>query len=126
MPRVLIADPDPASSNAILLWLVHRLGVEEILQVADGNCLLEQLVTGQVDAVLMDGALPNRPDPEFFQAYRTTRPNLVLVLLSEKAELSALAEEYAATFVHKALPPSDFLEALQPLLGSNPIARSTD
>jgi DNA-binding NarL/FixJ family response regulator len=118
MPRVLIADSDPTSRNAINLWLIHKMGIEGITEVYEGDCLLERLSQGETDVVLMDWSLPGRPDAERFRKIRETHPDLVLVLLSEKAEVAAEAEDYAATFIHKSIAPAELLAALQPLFES--------
>jgi DNA-binding NarL/FixJ family response regulator len=115
MPRVLIADSDPTSSNAIYLWLVHKMGIVDIALVGEGKCLLDRLNQGETDVVLMDWSLPGRPDAERFREFRQSRPDLILVLLSEKAEIAAEAEDYGATFILKAIPPADVMAALQPL-----------
>lgn len=115
MPRVLIADPDSSSSNAIYLWLVHRMGIEDIAQVSSGEYLLARLREGKTDVVLMDWSLPDRPAAESFHELREIRPDLILVVLSEKAEAATEAEAYRATFIHKSIPPADFMAALQPL-----------
>ena len=116
MKAVLIADPNPASSNAIFLWLAHKLGVKEIRQVSSGGCLAKQLEKAGAGIVLMDWSLPERPGPDFFQKIKEAEPAFELVILSEKAEVSNLAEGYPATFVHKALSPENLLAVLKPLL----------
>lgn len=121
MPRILIADSDPSSSNAICLWLVHRMGMEDVSQVQRGGCLLARLDRGDVDVVLMDWSLPDRPDAARFQEIRETRPDLVLVLLSEKAEIAPEAAAYGATFIHKAISPAEFMTAIRKLLNGRKV-----
>ncbi|HLF89524.1 MAG TPA: response regulator [Anaerolineales bacterium] len=116
MTRVIIADPDPKSRNAFFLWLVYKLGIDEIIQASDGERLMEHLKQDIPDVVLMDWSLPDRPAPEFCKKLQERHPGLRWIILSIDAEVSIQAMSYSRWFLQKGSSPEKVFLLLQELI----------
>lgn len=117
MMRVLIADPDPKSRNALFLWLTYKFGVDEIIQVSDGGRLREQLEHDIPNLILMDWSLPDRPTAEFCQEIQEKIPTLRWVILSVDADISGQVDASSWLFLQKGSPPDEVFLTLQKSLG---------
>ena len=119
MARILIADPDPSFRNALNLWLNYRFGIDETIQVSDGECLLEIMVQGvpAVDVVLMDWSLPNRSDPDVWLEIQESHPGLEWVILSVDPSVSIEAKKATRWFIQKGASLDNLSLILEEILG---------
>jgi DNA-binding NarL/FixJ family response regulator len=115
--RVIIADPDSKSRNAILLWLVYKLGIDEIIQVSNGDSLMEALEDNIPDLIMMDWSLPQRPPLEVFRKIQEESPHLQWIILSVNADTWKQAKKYTHWFLQKGLPPENLLTLVQEVIG---------
>src|SRR5215207_5287706 len=98
MIRILIADPDAAAREALILLLQRKLGT---------NCIIE---------LLLDWRLYGSPAPETCRLLRKAYPQLEIVLLSVDANDATAAKEAGAGFIHKGASPDELITTLTPLL----------
>lgn len=106
MPRVVIADPDSTSRKALILWLIYKMGIDEIVQVANGDELKEQIEETVPDIILMDWGIPNRPSLEYCQDIQQKHPKLQWVILSVDASVSETAKCCSLWFLQKGISPA--------------------
>ncbi len=116
MPRVIIADPDPPSRKALMLWLVYKMGVDEIVLVADGEELMEQIEEAIPDIILMDWDLPNRPPLEYCQDVQSKHSALQWVILSVNGAVSKEAMHLSPWFLQKGAAPEAIFSLLKKVI----------
>src|SRR5687768_4703638 len=96
-PRIALAD-DQALVRAGLRALLERQGITIVFEADDGEKLLEQLATQQVDVVLSDIRMPRLDGIEALQRLRgrgDTTPVLLLTTFDD-SELLLRATEAGA------------------------------
>jgi two-component system, NarL family, response regulator DesR len=119
MTRVLLADPDLVVRSSMALLLRHKLGVDEIIEVSDGDQLHERALAFQPDLLLLDWQLPGldfdhlrlellRPD---------ARPVVIVMSIQMENEPWALASG-ADGFINKRAPGTYVLELLRKFICS--------
>lgn len=113
MPRFMIADADPASRKAIFLWLIYKMGIDEIVEAADGNELVKQMDESQPDIILMDWGLPNRPTLKYCQEIQHKKPALKWIILSVDSSVFDEAKDYSPWFLQKGTSPEQFFLLIQ-------------
>ena len=116
MFRILIADPDSATRNALTLLLDRKLGIDCITQVKDVETLIRTLADTTPDLLLLDWRLYGSPAPETCRLLRKAFPQMKIVLLSVDASDAAPAKEVGADFIHKGASPDELIATLTPLL----------
>lgn len=113
---ILIADPDPATRQALTLLLRRRLGTEEILEIQDVETLIRTLADTSPDLLLLDWRLYGSPAPETCRLLQKAYPHLEIVLLSVDAEDAEAAKNAGAKFIHKGASPNELIAIFAPLL----------
>ena len=116
MARIIIADPDPASRNALFLWLAYKQGVEDIIQVSDGAELACALAESIPDVIMMDWALPDRPAPEFIRGIREKHPELRWIIMSVDSEIALQAAGCSDWFIRKGSSPEGMFSVIKKIL----------
>ncbi|NUM43575.1 MAG: response regulator transcription factor [Anaerolineales bacterium] len=120
MPSVIIADPDPTSRKALMLWLVYKMGVDEIVQVADGEELIKQIEIAVPDIILMDWDLPHRPPLEYCQDVQLNHSALQWVILSVNGIVSEEARCWFPWFLQKGASPEAIFSLLKKVIRTFP------
>ena len=118
MTRILIADPNSASRQALSLLLNKKLGIQDIQEAGDTETLIKTLADCPLDILLLDWRLYGAPAPETCRLLLKAYPGLKIVLLSVDAEDNLAALSAGAGFVHKGSPPGEVLAVLEPLISS--------
>ncbi len=121
MIRILIADPDASTRNALALLLQRKLGITGILKAGDVETLIRALADTPPDLLLLDWKLYGSPAPETCRLLQKAYSNLKVVLLSVDADDATIAKTAGAVFVHKGASPEELLKTLKPLLREDKI-----
>ena len=124
MIRICIADPDPATRNALILLLRRRLGTDGITEVGDVESLIRHLADAPPDLLLLDWRLYGSPAPETCILLQRAYPHLTIVLLSVDANDAEAAKRAGALFIYKGAPPEDMIATLKPLFRTESLSRS--
>ncbi len=112
--RVALAD-DQALVRAGLRALLQGLGVQVVLEAADGQALLDGLQTQPVDVVLSDIRMPGMNGIQALQHLRARgdrTPWLLLTTFDESDLLLRASEAGAQGFMLKDAAPDDLYEAI--------------
>ena len=118
MTRILIADPNSASRQALSLLLDKKLGIQDVLEAGDSETLIKTLADHPLDILLLDWRLYGAPAPETCRLLLKAYPGLKIVLLSVDADDCQAAVSAGAGFVHKGSAPLELLAVLKPLIRS--------
>ncbi|MGE3175638.1 MAG: sigma-54-dependent transcriptional regulator [Planctomycetota bacterium] len=78
MAKILIADPDPGSRESLRQLFDDR--GHEVTLADDAASAVRALADGDVDLLLCDTDLPDRPGLELLASVRADRPELVVIL----------------------------------------------
>lgn len=117
--RVALAD-DQALVRAGLRALLQGLGIEVVLEVDDGQGLLDGLVTQQVDVVLSDVRMPGVDGIAATRQLRArgdSTPLLLLTTFDESELLLQASEAGAQGFMLKDAAPEDLHDAILKVAG---------
>lgn len=117
--RVALAD-DQALVRAGLRALLQGLGIEVVLEVDDGQGLLDGLVEQQVDVVLSDVRMPGVDGITATRQLRArgdSTPLLLLTTFDESELLLQASEAGAQGFMLKDAAPEDLHEAILKIAG---------
>ena len=120
MPRILVADPDPRSREALALLLVRRMEQTAVCEARDSETLIRLLDDCPPDILLLDWHLYGAPAPETCRLLLRAFPALKIILLSLDAEDAAVARQAGASFIHKGATPTDLLKILESQLNKDP------
>lgn len=115
MPRIIIADPDPYSRNALFLWLIYKSGVDEIVKVKDGDTLGRMISELPPALVLMDWSLPGRPDASACARYRDLYGTR-WIILSVDDSVAEAARSCSPWFIRKGSSPDEILDLIRTAL----------
>ncbi|MFD0744541.1 response regulator transcription factor [Phytohabitans flavus] len=86
MARVLVAEDEPAFSDAVV-YMLEREGLSAAV-AADGHAALEQASTGEFDLVLLDLMLPGMSGLDVLRTLRRRGQDMpVLVVSARDAEI---------------------------------------
>lgn len=113
--RVALAD-DQALVRAGLRALLHDLGIAVVLEVDDGQGLLDGLATQRVDVVLSDIRMPGLDGIAALQQLRArgdTTPFLLLTTFDESDLLLQASQAGAQGFMLKDAAPEDLHDAIR-------------
>jgi CheY-like chemotaxis protein len=98
MPRILLADDEPAFRSLFELWL--RSGDFDVTVAPDGvEALVSMLRDGFPDAVVLDVRMPRLDGFELCRILRRVRPELPVVLISAEDDLAELGRMAGASAV---------------------------
>ncbi|HVW00956.1 MAG TPA: response regulator [Planctomycetaceae bacterium] len=120
---ILVIDDEPMIREAIRLALT-RSGYQ-VLTAPDGRTGVELFRQHgpQVDAVLLDLAMPEPDGAEVLTTLREIQQDVRVILSSGQAETETL-EHFGhldlAGFLHKPFRPVELIDTLDQVLGSNP------
>jgi DNA-binding NarL/FixJ family response regulator len=113
MTHILIADPNPATRNALALLLSHKLGISSVEEAVDVEALIRALSVRTYDLLLLDWRLYGAPAPETCRLLRKAYPELKIILLSVDPADQQLALEAGAAFIHKGASPDEVIASLE-------------
>lgn len=108
LPRVLVADDEPAN----ILLIAHALKDEcEIVQVASGTDVLERVILGDIDLILLDVVMPG---PDGFEICRVLKsspftagiPIIFVTALDERRDETRGLDAGAVDYITKPIHPA--------------------
>jgi DNA-binding NarL/FixJ family response regulator len=115
MTRILIADSDPRTRQALALLLERRLGIRSIGEAWDRASLEHQLALSAPDLILLDCYLPG-----LSAAATAVLPGRSagarLALMSVNADDVTTAQMLDAAFIYKGALPEEVLATLNTLI----------
>ena len=115
MTRILIADSDPRTRQALALLLERKLGIHSIVEAWDRASLEHQLAMSALDLILLDCYLPGLPTPEIASLLGCSA-GARLALMSVNADDVATAQMLNAAFIYKGALPEEVLATLNTLI----------
>ncbi len=115
MIRILIADSDPRTRQALALLLERKLGVHSAGEAWDRASLERQLAVNVPDLLLLDCYLPGLPIPEI-AALLGRSAGARLILMSVNADDITTAQMLNAAFIYKGALPEEVLATLNTLI----------
>jgi DNA-binding response OmpR family regulator len=115
MTRILIADSDPRTRQALALLLERKLGVRSPAEAWDCASLEYQLATGAPDLILLDCYLPGMTATEIAALIRHSS-GIRLALMSVNADDITTAQTLNAAFIYKGALPEEVLATLNTLI----------
>jgi DNA-binding NarL/FixJ family response regulator len=117
MTRILIADPDSRTRQALILLLERKLGAVQTGEAWDRASLERQLRALRPEALLLDCHLPGLAAAEI--STLPDRPvNGQLALMSVDADDRAAAQGLNAAFIYKGALPDEVLATLRELVSA--------
>ena len=117
MTRILIADSDPRTRQALALLLERKLGVLSVVEAWDRASLERQLVATAPDLLLLDCCLPGLPAAEI-AALLGRSAGARLAMMSVNADDVTTAERLSAAFIYKGALPEEVLATLNALIAA--------
>jgi len=115
MTRILIADSDPRTRQALALLLERRLGIHSFGEAWDRASLERQLAMSDPDLILLDCYLPGLPAAEI-AALLGRSAGARLALMSVNADDVTTAQMLNAAFIYKGALPEEVLATLNTLI----------
>jgi DNA-binding response OmpR family regulator len=115
MTRILIADPDARTRQALTLLLDRRLGAVHIAEAGDRTSLERQLAANDPDLLLLDRDLPDL-SPAEVKSFVGRSAGMRLILMSVDADDVATAAALDAAFIYKGAVPDEVLATLKALI----------
>ena len=115
MTRILIADSDPRTRQALALLLERKLGVHSADEAWDCASLEGQLAVNAPDLLLLDCYLPGLPTPKI-AALLGRSAGARLILMSVNADDITTAQMLNAAFIYKGALPEEVLATLNTLI----------
>ena len=112
MTRILIADPDFRTRQALTLLLERRLNSVCVGEVADRAALEHALVASAPDLLLLDRYLPDLSLAEM-AGLAGRLAGVRLILMSVNADDVAKARSLNAAFIYKGASPDEVLTTLK-------------
>ena len=111
--RVLLADKQSKVRFALAALLEQQAHITIVGEVQDSAGLLDQVKHYRPDLVLLDWSLPGRDAVDVLVHLHKTHPDLSIIVMSGRPEMSQLAIAAGAdAFVSKAEPPDRLLAAV--------------
>ena len=115
MTRILIADSDPRTRQALALLLERKLGIHSTGEAWDRASLECQLATSTPDLILLDCYLPGLSSAEI-TALPGRSAGTQLALMSVNADDLITAQALNAAFIYKGALPEEVLATLKSLI----------
>ena len=115
MKRILIADADPRTRQALALLLERRLGVPNAGEAWDRASLECQLAAGAPDLILLDCYLPGLSAAEIATLHERSA-GARLALMSVNADDVTTAQMLNVAFIYKGALPEEVLATLNTLI----------
>ena len=112
MTRILIADPDSRTRQALALLLERKLGVPAVDEAWDHVSLERQLTTSTPDALLLDCHLPGLSAAQI-AVLASGSAGGALILMSVDPDDLAVAEAVGTAFIYKAVAPDEVIATLK-------------
>ena len=121
MIQILIADADPAARKALNLLLRRKMGINDIVEVADVESLIRALADIPPIWLLLDWKLYGSPPLETCRLLQKAFPQLKIILLSLDANDEVIARSADVDFIHKGAAPESIIAKLTSLLHKDPL-----
>lgn len=93
--RVLLAD-DSAVMRKIIIRALNAVGIEDIVEVGDGDAALEAYTPGEFDAILTDWNMPGKNGLEVIKAIRALDAAVPIFMITTEAEKRRVLEAIQA------------------------------
>jgi DNA-binding NarL/FixJ family response regulator len=115
MTRILIADSDPRTRQALALLFERKLGVHSTGEAWDRASLESQLAASAPDLILLDCYLPGLSAAET-AVLLESEAGARLALMSVNSDDITTAQSLNAAFIYKGALPEDVLATLKALI----------
>ena len=115
MTRILIADPDFRTRQALILLLERKLGAIQVGEAWDGASLERQLAALRPDALLLDCHLPGLAAGDL-AGLLSRLSGARLALMSVDADDVTSAQRLNAAFIYKGASPDEVVATLRALI----------
>lgn len=83
--KVLVAD-DSGVMRKIIIRVLKSIGVEDVVEAADGDEALAKFVKGEFQLVLTDWNMPGKTGLDVVAGIRAQDPDVVLIMITTEAE----------------------------------------
>jgi DNA-binding NarL/FixJ family response regulator len=113
--RVLIADPDSRTRQALALLLERKLGPVAVEEARDCAALKRLLATWEPETVLLDCYLPGLSRAEI-SVLVERRGKKGFILMSVDADDAAVAGALGVAFIYKGALPDEVLATLRAMI----------
>jgi DNA-binding NarL/FixJ family response regulator len=113
MTRILIADPDSRTRQALALLVERRLDATCVGEARDRGSLEQQLAACTPDLLLLDCYLPGLSAAEM-AGLAGHLAGVRLILMSVNADDVATAKALDAAFIYKGASPDEVLAVFKP------------
>ena len=118
--RILLADAQPNVRYALHVLLANRPELNLADDATDAYELISRLTEDDPDMLILDWMLPGLAEAGSIAALRDIRPDLIIIALSGRPELSHAAINAGAdAFVSKIDPPERLLTAIDRFQSQN-------
>lgn len=119
MAHVFVADADSTVRSSLVLLLKHKLGIQEICEIADAGQLDVDLLQCHPDLLILDWDLPGLNIAQIRGQLQSKGRQTVLVVMSVQPqnESGAIASG-ADAFLCKSAPGEDVLDLLRGFLSN--------
>ena len=129
--RILLAEDDPAFREVLGEHLL--LAGHEVVEVATGTALLDRMVEAArerrfFDLFLSDNRMPGKSGLEVLETTHGVLPRTPFLLFTAfgDADVHRRARDLGASVVNKPFDLDEFLERVEALLASEPVAGGTE
>jgi CheY-specific phosphatase CheX len=93
--KILIADDDK-SIRILVAHMLEKIGVQEVIQAANGNEALNHWENGAFDLVVIDWDMPGRSGVDVVRAIRASGSRVPILMVTVRAERSQVLEAIGA------------------------------
>ena len=93
--KVLVAD-DSGVMRKIIIRALNTLGVNDVVEAADGQQAVDLFPNSKVDLVLTDWNMPGKTGLEVIRAIRTTGATVPIIMVTTEAEKRRVLEAIEA------------------------------
>jgi len=112
--RVLVAD-DSGTMRKIIIRSLNAVGIQSVIEAADGNQAVALFKPGQFDLVLTDWNMPGKTGVEVAREIRAQDATVPVIMITTEAEKSRVIEAIQAgvtNYVVKPFTPDTLREKL--------------
>jgi len=128
MIRVLIADDHAIVRKGLRQIVKEQAAYMEVEEAVDGQEVLEKIMVGVWDVLVLDISMPKRSGLDILQEVRHSRPRLPVLVLSvhpEEQYAVRVLKAGAAGYMNKDCALDELVQAIQKVVGGGKYVSST-
>ena len=104
--KVLVAD-DSGTMRKIIIRSLNAVGIQDVVEAADGDQACDLFQAGQFDLVLTDWNMPGKTGLEVVQTIRAAGSDVPIVLITTEGEKSRVVQAIQAGVSDYLVKPFD-------------------